>query len=125
MYVYHDAMNPRAAPSSVEICDNALPLERVFNNSVSRVLDFLINNQKFDYSESDISRLANVPSRTLQRVLPRLKFEKLVTITRKSGKQNMYTLNAESERALALRQYAKSTIRENLDNSLYLKNKKN
>jgi DNA-binding transcriptional ArsR family regulator len=92
-----------------------LPLERVFRTPVSRILDFLIINQKFDYSESDISRLAEVPHRTLGRALPILRRESLVVSTRKSGKQNMYKLNLESERALALQKYVKATMRENID----------
>ena len=57
---------------------NELPLTRIFNNAPSRILDFLLTNQRFDYSESDISKLANVPSRTLQRILPYLLKEHLV-----------------------------------------------
>jgi len=94
----------------------ALPLERIFRNPVSRILDFLITNQKFDYSESDISKLSDTPLRTLQRALPILRTEGLVVSTRKSGKQNMYKFNLESERALALQNYVRATMRENLDN---------
>jgi hypothetical protein len=60
----------------------ALPLERVFRNPVSRILDFLITNQKFEYSESDISKLSDTPPRTLQRALPILRIEGLVVSTR-------------------------------------------
>ena len=96
--------------------ENDLPLERLFSNATARVLDFLILNQRFDYSASDISRLAEVPSRTLDRVLPKLIDEHLVKHTRKSGKSPMYILNSESERALALQQYCKATIKENVEN---------
>ncbi|MDE1878746.1 MAG: hypothetical protein KGI07_09575 [Thaumarchaeota archaeon] len=98
-----------------EISD-ALPLERIFGNPVSKTLDFLIMNQDFDYSESDISRLAGVPARTLQRVMPCLLTEQLVIRTRKSSKTNMYKANFESKRTLALQQFIKATIEENLRN---------
>jgi len=94
---------------------DSLPLERVFDNPAAKVLDFLLLNQKFDYSESDISNLANVPPRTLQRVLPSLLNEKLVARTRKSSKAFMYQANLESKRTLALLEYIKATMEENLD----------
>ncbi len=98
--------------------NNGRPLERIFGNATARVLDFLILNQRFDYSESDISRLADVPPRTLQRVLPSLLRENLVKRTRKSGKSFMYVLNKESERAICLEQYFRATLKENLDNPI-------
>ncbi|MGB6462759.1 MAG: hypothetical protein WBF38_00850 [Nitrosotalea sp.] len=101
---------------------DALPLERVFGNPVAKVLDFLIINQDFDYSESDISRLAGVPSRTLQRVMPCILTEGLVKHTRKSSKANMYKANFESKRVLAFQQYLKATIEENLQKREIFKN---
>jgi predicted transcriptional regulator len=88
------------------------PLERVFQNAYARVLDFLLLNQRFDYSYSDISRLAGVPPRTLQRVLPVLLRENLVAPTRKSGKAQMYEFNRSSSRAKALESYFNETMRE-------------
>ena len=95
---------------------NASPLERVFGNPVSKTLDFLIINQDFDYSESDISRFAGVPPRTLQRVMPCLLTENLITRTRKSSKTNMFKANFESKKILALQSFIKATIEENLKN---------
>lgn len=107
-------------PSQIEAYNNGRPLERLFSTPAARVLDFLILNQRFDYSESDISRLAAVPPRTLQRVLPNLLRERLVKRTRKSGKAFMYVLNHDSERALALEQYFKTTLKENLDDPVHI-----
>lgn len=98
------------------VISDASPLERVFGNPVSKVLDFLITNQDFDYSESDISRLAGVPSRTLQRIMPCLLTEQLITRTRKSSKSNMFKANFDSKRTLALQLFIKATIEENLKN---------
>ena len=86
-----------------------LPLSRIFNNAPSKILDFLLTNQTFDYSESDISRLAGVPSRTLQRVLPSLIKEGLVQKTRKSGKIFMYEINKDSRKAEALLGYIEAS----------------
>ncbi len=95
--------------------EHALPLERIFDNSAARVLDFLLLNQKFDYSESDISNLANVPPRTLQRIIPLLLNEKILVRTRKSGKAFMYQANLESKRVSTLLEYVNATMEENLD----------
>lgn len=94
---------------------NHRPLERVFQNSYARVLDFLILNQKFDYSFSDIANLAHVTPRTLQRVLPVLLKERLVSPTRKSGKAQMYELNKNSRSAQMLEFYFKAVTEEFLN----------
>jgi len=93
---------------------DALPLDRIFGAPSSKILDFLLLNQRFDYSESDICKLAEVSTRTVQRTLPCLVTEKLITRTRKSGKAFMYEANLESNRVKALQQYVKATIEENL-----------
>lgn len=107
---------PNDIPEEQQHYENDLPLERLFSNATARVLDFLILNQRFDYSSSDICKLAEVPPRTLDRVLPKLVREHLVKSTRKSGKSPMYVLNPDSERARALQQYVQATISENLEN---------
>lgn len=91
-----------------------MPLERIFNSASSRVLDFLILNPDFDYSEADISRIAKIPQRTLQRSLPMLTHEQLVIKTRKSSGRFMYKLNTNSERAVKLREYVFATLKENV-----------
>jgi hypothetical protein len=98
-----------------ESYEGDFPLERVFQNAAARVLDFFVLNQKFDYSESDISRMAEVPRRTLDRVLQRLLNERLIMRTRTSSKSYMYMLNAKSARALALQDYCKATQIEYLE----------
>jgi DNA-binding transcriptional ArsR family regulator len=93
-----------------------MPLERIFNSASSRILDFLILNPGFDYSASDISRIAKIPPRTLQRAIPVLMEEKLIRKTGKSGKMFMYKLNDESERAVKLKEYVFATLKENVHN---------
>jgi predicted transcriptional regulator len=91
-----------------------LPLGRVFGSTTAKVMDFLLANQKFDYAESDISRLASIPARTLQRAIPQLLDEGLIRRTRKSGKAFMYEANLDSKRTQALLEYIKATRIENL-----------
>lgn len=104
--------------------NNLLPLERIFDISSAKVLDFLLLNQKFDYSESDISNLANIPPRTLQRILPNLINENIIIRTRKSSKSFMYQANLESKRTSALLEYVKATMEENLDRLELIQNSK-
>src|SRR5437016_3159751 len=60
------------------------PLERIFYlPATSTVLDFFILNQNLLSTESEISRLTQVPPRTLQRVLPLLLKERLIKRERK------------------------------------------
>ena len=92
-----------------------LPLSILFKSPTAKVLDFLLLNRDFDYSESDISNLSNTPSRTLQRVLPLLKEEKLVKQTRKSGRSTMYKANIESKKGKALLEFVKLSLEDNLD----------
>ncbi|MCH7647042.1 MAG: hypothetical protein IIA83_00330 [Thaumarchaeota archaeon] len=92
-----------------------LPLSIVFKSPSAKVLDFLLLNRDFDYSESDISSLSNTSPRTLQRVLPILKEEKLVKETRKSGKSIMYKANVDSKKGQALLEFLKLSIEDNLD----------
>ena len=92
-----------------------LPLGALFTSPSAKVLDFLLLNRDFDYSESDISNLSNTAPRTLQRVLPILKEEKLVKETRKSGKSRMYRANIERKKGQALLEFIKLSIEDNLD----------
>jgi predicted HTH transcriptional regulator len=93
------------------------PLESVFKNSTSRILDFLILNSKFDYSASEMSRITKVPPRTIQRVLPRLVAKELIRETGKIGNTKMYILNTQTELAQVLRQYVQTAINVNIDNA--------
>lgn len=89
-----------------------LPLSRIFNSPSSKILDFLLTNQDFDYSESDLAKLTNVSPRTVQRTLPYLLEENLIKRTGKSGKAFMYKANLDSSRIDGLLNYIKSTRKE-------------
>src|SRR5919108_4160378 len=93
------------------------PLESIFRNSTSRVLDFLILNQKFDYSAAEISRITQIPLRTLQRILPHLVEKELIKETGKVGNTKMYILNTQSQLAKVLSQYVLAAININIDNA--------
>jgi len=94
------------------------PLEAIFQNTTARILDFLVLNQKFDYSASEISKTTKIPLRTLQRVLPHLVRKEIVKETGRIGNTRMYMLNTESELAKLLRQFILATINIEIDNAL-------
>jgi DNA-binding transcriptional regulator GbsR (MarR family) len=91
------------------------PLESIFKNSPARVLDFLILNQDFDYSASEISTITGIPLRTVQRVMPHLVQKELVKETGKIGNTRMYTINSKSELSELLRQYVLTRINIDID----------
>ena len=93
------------------------PLESIFQNTAARILDFLILNQKFDYSASEMSKITQIPLRTIQRVLPHLVEKDLIKETGKIGNTRMYMLNTKSELTELLRQYVVATINMNIDNA--------
>jgi DNA-binding transcriptional regulator GbsR (MarR family) len=95
--------------------NNNRPLESLFRNSISRILDFLILNQQFDYTASEMSKITRVPSHTIQRVLPHLVEKDLVKETRKVGNTKTYIFNAQSKLAEGLRHYMQTAINENID----------
>ncbi|MFL6369544.1 MAG: hypothetical protein ACJ72F_01790 [Nitrososphaeraceae archaeon] len=94
------------------------PLEAIFQNTTARILDFLVLNQKFDYSAPEISKITQIPLRTLQRVLPHLVRKEMVKETGRIGNTRMYMLNTESELAKLLRQFMLATINTEIDAAL-------
>jgi predicted HTH transcriptional regulator len=91
------------------------PLESIFQNTSARILDFLILNRKFDYSAPEMSKITQIPLRTIQRVLPHLVKKELIKETGKIGNTKMYMLNTNSELTELLRQYVITTINMNID----------
>lgn len=91
------------------------PLESIFQNGPARVLDFLILNQNFDYSATEISRITGIPLRTVQRVLPHLVQKELVKETGKIGNTRMYIINSKSELSELLSQYVLARINIDID----------
>ncbi len=63
---------------------------------IIRALDFLIENDVFDYSKKDICRNAGVSWNTLLTFWNKLEETKLVVYTRKVGKASLYKLNTNS-----------------------------
>lgn len=61
-----------------------------------KVLDFLMDNESFDYSKTDIAEGAGLSRATLFKVWPRLEALALITATRTVGQAKMYRLNKQN-----------------------------
>ena len=85
------------------------PLERIFQNNIARIIDFFIINQNFNFSNTEISEISEVPLRTVQRIIPQL-VEKEIINEIKKNKKRFYELNKHSELAEILNQYSISTM---------------
>ena len=75
---------------------NPAPLERLFNSSTARILDFFTLYTEWDYSKTDIAQNAEVSIRTVIRTIPYLKEHQIIRRTRTVGKAEMYQTNKDS-----------------------------
>lgn len=99
------------------IYDRNRPLEKIFQNATSRILDFLILNKNFDYSATEISKITQIPLRTVQRVLPLLVEKELVKESGKIGNTRMYIIHSKSRLAELLGQFISATINIHIENA--------
>ncbi len=100
------------------------PLERIFQNNISRILDFFIFNQNFNFSTSEISDLSDVPLRTVQRIIPHLVKKEIIKEIRINTKNRVYELNKDSELVEILHKYSIATMNSFIRN-IQIENNKN
>ncbi len=83
------------------------PLEDAFPCSRSKILDFLIVFDDYDYSISDIARYSGISFKTALNEIRTFESESLITRTRRSGRAIMYKLNLDSKQVRLISQLAK------------------
>ena len=66
------------------------------NNPITKVLDFLITFQLFDYPLTEIARNSGVSYSTLQTFWDKLERNCIIIKTRRVGKSDMYKLNTKN-----------------------------
>lgn len=71
-------------------------LEVFGNNSIIKVIDFLITYQLFDYPLTEIAKNSEVSYSTLQTFWDKLEKNKIVIKTRRVGKSDLFKLNTEN-----------------------------
>ena len=82
------------------------PLESMFPGSESKILDFLIAFQEYDYSISDISKNSGVGFKTTLGVIRKLESQNIILKERNVGRAQMYKLYLESEQAKSISKLA-------------------
>ena len=100
------------------------PFERIFQNNISRILDFFIFNQNFNFSTSEISDLSDVPLRTVQRIIPHLVKKEIIKEIRINTKNRVYELNKNSELVEILHNYSIATMNCFIKNAQITENNK-
>jgi hypothetical protein len=103
------------SPNQEVVYNKNRPLERIFRNATARVLDFLIVHEDLDYSPAEISRITEIPIRTVQRVIPHLLQRQIIKQSRSVGNTTMYVLNSGSQTAIALKRLVDAEINSNVD----------
>lgn len=83
------------------------PLEDKFSCSKSKILDFLIVFDDYDYSISDIARFSGLSFKTTLNEIKILKSDEFIIKTRISGKSIMYKLNLNLKSVQLITQLAK------------------
>lgn len=92
--------------------DKTIFLETFGDSPTLRVMDFLVVNEDFDYSMTDISSLSCVGYSTLKLFWNRLEKNKIVTKTRIVGKAKMYKLNLSNPVVKKFRDFYWETTRQ-------------
>lgn len=82
------------------------PLESMFPCSESKILDFLVTFQEYDYSISDIAEHSGVGFKTTLGVVKNLEMQQVILNTRNVGRAKMYKLNLESPEANGINKLA-------------------
>jgi len=85
------------------------PLESIFPCSESKILDFLITFQDYDYSISDIAENSGVGFKTTLEVVKELEDHRMIVNTRNVGRALMYKLNLDSKQTQSIKQLATHT----------------
>jgi hypothetical protein len=71
-------------------------IELGIKSPLLKVLDFLMDNEAFDYSKTDIAEGTDLSRATLFKVWPKLEALDLITATRTVGRAKMYKLNKQN-----------------------------
>lgn len=98
--------------------DKSLFVEFFGDYPIIRVLDFLIENNIFDYSKKDICKNANLSWNTLEKFWDKLEEKDIVSFTRKVGKAKMYKLNSKNpavEKLIELDKYLMQKSMKEID----------
>lgn len=93
--------------------ENKTAFLQIFGDSpILRVLDFLVVNEEFDYSMTDIAGLSGVGYSTLKLFWGKLEKEEIILNTRSVGKAKMYKLNSTNPVIKKFREFYWETTKQ-------------
>jgi len=99
----------------VKMEDDSLLVNFLGDYPVVRVLDFLVENNIFDYSKKDICRFANVSWNTLEIFWGNLVESGIVEYTRKVGKARMFKLDTSNPVAQKMLELDKTLMKQSIE----------
>ena len=67
------------------------------DNSIFKIVDFLIENKGLDLTKKEIIEGANISRASLFKVWKQLEEQEIVIVTRQFGKTKLYTLNSKNK----------------------------
>ncbi len=92
--------------------DKTVFLDIFGDSPVLRVLDFLVVNEEFDYSMTDIAKLSGVGYSTLKLFWNQLETKGIVANTRTVGKAKMYKLDISNPIIKKFREFYWETTKQ-------------
>jgi hypothetical protein len=101
--------------------EKSIFLEREGYAPKSKVLDFLIVSQDFDYSLKDIAKFSRISYPCMKQLKNDLVKNKWIVQTRAVGKAKMFKLNLKSEKVKTFIDFYWSVVEEEVDKQLGIK----
>ncbi|MBI2578805.1 MAG: winged helix-turn-helix transcriptional regulator [Candidatus Aenigmarchaeota archaeon] len=95
--------------------EKSILLEVIGDTMENRIIDFLIEGVGIDYTKKDIAGGCDISRPTLYKILPKLIKQGIIKPTRKIGRVQMYSLNAENEKVKALIKLEEFLLKKSFD----------
>lgn len=95
--------------------DKTIFLQIFGDSPILRVLDFLIVNDDFDYSMTDIAELSGVGYATLKLFWPQLERNAIIIKTREVGKAKLFKLNDKNTIVKKFKEFYWETVRQKVN----------
>jgi len=103
----------------IDITMEKTAFREIFGDTpILRVLDYLVVNEDFDYSMTDIAVLSGTGYATLKLFWPTLEKSEIVEHTRNVGKAKMYRLNMENPAVKKFRDFYWEITKQSVRNEL-------
>ena len=95
--------------------DKSLLIKFMGENSIFKIIDFLIENKGLDFSKKQIIGGAGISRASLFNIWPKLEEQEIVRVTRQFGKTKLYTINSENLVVKKLLELESVLIEKSLD----------